>query len=49
MTRQLLVAVATSLPAASNISADEKATFRPGFVTFPVAVSIPLSLVTGRR
>jgi len=48
MTRQLLVAVATTLPTPSVISAREKATRRPGFTMLPTARSVPLSLVTGR-
>ena len=49
MIRQLLVAVATSLPDASPISAVAKATRRPRLVTRPVGRSTPLSVVTGRR
>ena len=48
MIRQLLVAVATTLPAPSKISARENATRRPGLTTVPTARSVPLSLVTGR-
>jgi hypothetical protein len=48
ITRQLLVAVATTLPAASMISALANATRRPGLTTVPMARSDPLSLVTGR-
>jgi uncharacterized protein (DUF952 family) len=48
MIRQLAVAVATSLPAPSKISARENATRRPGLTTVPTARSLPLSLVTGR-
>ena len=49
MTRQLLLAVATTFPAWSTISAAQYATRRPGLVTRPVARSTPLSFVTGRR
>ena len=49
MTRQLLVAVATSLPTSSTISAVENATRRPGLATSPVARRTPLLMVTGRR
>jgi uncharacterized protein (DUF952 family) len=48
MIRQLLVAAATTLPAASKISAWENATRRPGLTTVPTARRAPLSLVTGR-
>jgi uncharacterized protein (DUF952 family) len=48
MIRQLLVAAATTLPAASKISAWENATRRPGLTTVPTARRVPLSLVTGR-
>jgi uncharacterized protein (DUF952 family) len=48
MIRQLLVAVATTLPAASKISAWENATRRPGLTTVPTARRAPLALVTGR-
>ena len=48
MIRQLLVAVATTLPAASKISAWENATRRPGLTTVPTARRTPLALVTGR-
>jgi uncharacterized protein (DUF952 family) len=48
MIRQLLVAVATTLPAPSKISARENATRRPGLTTVPTARRVPLSLVTGR-
>jgi hypothetical protein len=47
--RQLLVAVATRRPAASVISAEARATRRPGLITRPVATSVPLARVTGRR
>ena len=46
MTRQLLVAVATTLPAPSKMSARQNATRRPGLTTVPTARSVPLSLVT---
>ena len=49
MTRQLLVAVATSFPSSPAISALEKATRLPGLVTMPVARRMPVSLVTGLR
>ena len=48
-TRQLLLAVATSRPAPSWISAAASATRRPGLVTRPTATRVPLSTVTGRR
>jgi uncharacterized protein (DUF952 family) len=48
MIRQLAVAVATSLPAPSKISARENATRRPGLTTVPTARSVPLSAVTAR-
>jgi uncharacterized protein (DUF952 family) len=48
MIRQLLVAVATTLPAPSKISAWENATRRPGLTTVPTARRVPLSLLTGR-
>ena len=48
-TRQLLLAVATSRPAPSWISASARATRRPGLVTRPTATRVPLSMVTGRR
>ena len=48
MIRQLAVAVATSLPAPSTISARENATRRPGLTTVPTARRVPLSPVTGR-
>jgi uncharacterized protein (DUF952 family) len=48
MIRQLLVAVATTFPAPSKISAWENATRRPGLTTVPTARRLPLSLVTGR-
>src|SRR5580704_16787577 len=49
MTRQLLLAVATSRPLPSATSTVAVATRRPGFTTTPVAVSVPLPVVTGRR
>ncbi len=48
ITRQLLVAVATTLPTALRISALANATRRPGLTTVPMARSAPLSFVTGR-
>ena len=49
MTRQLLDAVATSLPAESRTSPSAKATRRPGRVTQPCARSSPLVARRGRR
>jgi hypothetical protein len=48
MIRQLLVAVATTLPAWSRISALQNATRRPGFTIVPTARRVPLSLVMRR-